>query len=255
MSVLARLRHLTSPKCPQSFWLRHLTSPKCPQSFWLRHLTSPKCPQSFSSICPFSHCVTTARAPHAIFMLNTTRVKPSLQHFSSPHSELLHYLLRGLVLQTNSITPFSLFFFFIVRFYYHLLLLLLLVLKYCFVSSFFHCFSFSFFSFSNCLLLLRVLVVATIYSHRNNASLLTLYHRQPSLDSSIRVQNLQACKSRHYFLVIIAMNTNSPAKIPLSYDWGRSISPEKGKAARHQYHTWKMTSQLLPRRERISRRT
>ena len=94
-------------------------------------------------------------------------------------------------------------------------------------------------SFSNCLLLLRVLVVATIYSHRNNASLLTLYHRQPSLDSSIRVQNLQACKSRHYFLVIIAMNTNSPAKIPLSYDWGRSISPEKGKAARHQYHTWK----------------
>ena len=110
MSVLARLRHLTSPKCPQSFWLRHLTSPKCPQSF--------------SSICPFSHCVTTARAPHAIFMLNTTRVKPSLQHFSSPHSELLHYLLRGLVLQTNSITPFS-FFFFIVRFYYHLLLLLI----------------------------------------------------------------------------------------------------------------------------------
>ena len=35
------------------------------------------------------------------------------------------------------------------------------------------------------------------------------------------------------------MDTNSPAKIPLSYDWGRSISPEKGKAARHQYHTWK----------------
>ena len=135
MSVLARLRHLTSPKCPQSFWLRHLTSPKCPQSF--------------SSICPFSHCVTTARAPHAIFMLNTTRVKPSLQHFSSPHSELLHYLLRGLVLQTNSITPFSFFFLlldFIIIYYYYRVLLLL-VLKYCFVSSFFHCFSFSFFLF------------------------------------------------------------------------------------------------------------
>ena len=35
------------------------------------------------------------------------------------------------------------------------------------------------------------------------------------------------------------MSNSTPTKIPLSYDWGRSISPEKGKAARHQFHNWK----------------
>ena len=99
---------------------------------------------------------------------------------------------------------------------------------------------------------MRVLVVATIYSHHQRKSSYSLYHRQPSLDSSIRVQNLQACKSRHLFSCHHRNEHKFAGQDSAIVRLGRSISPEKGKAARHQYHTWKHTSSCFPPRKNKS---
>ena len=201
-------------------------------SWHLRGFLCLSCLQSFSPICPFSYYVTTAPAAQCCLHVKHHREwNLSLQHFFLGRSAstviMCYYWLWWSI---------SMVFF--------LVILVLFVPFYLFI------FWSSYYFF-----LLRVLVVAKINRDGPTDSLLTIYHRQQSNTSSIRVQICKRANLDSAFLSSSQWTQIRRPRFRYRTIGVAALAQKRVKLQGTSTTHGSTTSQSLPHRERISRRT